>query len=295
MIRLLFALLLAVPLTLFASSPCGRLTLVSGQPVMPLGDHVSQTVYYTPHVCGTVPAWNGGWTATPFGELSVSLAGTTAGEIRDVFYSSGVLQLGPAWSGNVRTDPVFMAQGIWTNSQGHTYLGTVYISADGITKFQTKPTTIPYGAANVLGVWNAYNRIRVRAVNRTLTAEWQYASPMVRYADNSDRFSITWVDGLGHSPTYCRYLTSVSGVTSIATAATVGCGLDQHGYPLSLGGGNLTQGAVNSWSIGMQVEGSNDSSGLLGVHRWYAMEQTTNVPIRFYGNDFAALSLELEM
>ena len=292
--RTFLFLALFLPLLAWASPPCGRLTLVSGQPIVH-GDLVSGTVYYTPYICGTVPAWSGAaWVDVPLGEISVSLAGTTAGEIRDVFYSAGSLELGAPWTSDTqRSVTVYQSSGTWTNANWQTYLGTVLITENGQTRLQTKPAPVSYGANNVLGLWNAYNRIRVLAVNRNLNTSWSYASEGLRFANNSAQFSITWIDGLGQSISSCRYVSNVAGLSTKPAAATVGCGLDQYSYPINWNG-FLSQAALESTHVGMIGEGS-DMTVLIGKHRWNAMEQSTDVPILFYGNNFSALSVELEM
>lgn len=288
--------LLFLPLMALAAPPCGRLTLASGKPIMPLGDLVSSTIYYTPYICGTVPAWNGAaWVDTPFVELSLSLSGSVAGEIRDIFYVSGVLELGAPWSGNEqRSVPVYMVQGGWVTPSGKTYLGTVYITENGQTRFQTKPAPQWYGSNNRLGVWNAYNRVWVRAVNRDLAPLWGYGASSIRFANNSEYLSVTWVDGLAQSTSHCRYISSVAGQNASPAAATVGCGLEQYSYPLNWNG-FLGQAALNSTALGMAVEGSDMTDGRLGKRRWNAQEQSTGITILFYGNNFSALIVDVEM
>src|SRR2546423_9813873 len=92
-----------------------------------------------------------------------------------------------------------------------TYLGSFYATSNGHTKFQMKPSPSSYGSANMLGLWNAYNRIPIVAVNRDLNTSWSYANSGLRFADNSAAFHISWVDGLAQSQSHCRYISNVAG------------------------------------------------------------------------------------
>jgi hypothetical protein len=315
----LLALLLLIPAIAFASPPCGRLTLTAGQPVMTAGDITATAISYANYVCNTIPLYNGSVRSdTAVGELTLALSGSAhiAGNLYDLFAynNNGTVALasGPAWSSTTaRSAAISMFSGIWTNTapmalrlsggaatapaNQATYLGTFYATANGQTKFQMKPSPVSYGSANVLGLWNAYNRIPIVAVNRDLNTSWVYANSGLRFADNSSFFHISWVDGLAQSQSHCRYISSVAGSTNgPAAAATVGCGYDQTSYPINWNG-FLGQAALNSVEFGMSVEGEDVMPGALGLHLWQAMEQSTTAEILFYGNNFSALTVRLDM
>lgn len=279
-------------------TPQGRLTLESNKPIM--GPNVfSSSVYYTPFIGNSVPTWDGSgaFVDRAFSELSLSLSGTQAGKIYDVFASGSTpsLSLGTAWTSlAARAVPVSLVQGVWCESGSYrTYLGSVYTHAAGMAKFQTRPPRVPYGSANILGLYNAYQRVRTMAVCQDSNTSWSYANSGVRFADNSNAFRVYWLDGLAQSQVSAEYQSSVAGQSGSNAAATVGVIVDAN-YPLSLFGGSLNQAALNSTALGMMVEGRNWSPPLLGLHYWQAVEQSTVVPIMFYGNDFSALSIELD-
>lgn len=270
--------------------PQGRLTLQSGKPI-PTSDVSSPTLYYTSFEGDCVPLWSGSaWVDTPTAELNISLA--VADGLYDVFVTAAGLELSPWATLIAKSIPVGVVHGQWCDAAKRTYLGCVYVKS-GCATMQFKPTPIPYGTNNMLGLWNAYNRKPVRAVCKDLTESWVYGSYSARFANNSDRFRISWVDGLGHSLCKASYTTSVASMAAGLQAATVAPILDA-AYPLSVGG-ELSQGALSAANTGTGVEGRNFIHGALGLHYWQAAEETTPVPITCYGNDFSALVVELEM
>jgi hypothetical protein len=119
----------------------GRLTLVSGKPVMD-GDVTSSTLYYT-HDRGNQA---GGFTFTS--ELSVSLAGLPGNSIHKVFIGSAGIYLGSPGSGSLYgrgqygagifpghdpDPPLSRYNGVLVNSANDPYLGTIQIDPGGGT------------------------------------------------------------------------------------------------------------------------------------------------------------------
>ena len=272
----------------------GRLTLLPGKPVMDADCAQSQTLYYTPYTGNQVQAWDGqAFAPVKFAELALPLGAMRAGELRDVFFDGQALALGAPWAGNARVAPVAMVDGTWCDEQRRTYLGSVYAPEAGITRFQLKPAPVPNATCNMLGLWNACNRVRVRALCRDLTTSWSYANAGPRMVNNSNRWRISWIDGLAQSFVSASYQTSVAGVNGLPAAATVDAVLDA-AYPLQLNA-ELNQAALNSPQLGMMLEGRGETYPQLGLHYYQAVEQSTPVPIMFYGNDFSALTVDLEM
>lgn len=256
--------------------PWGKLTLQSGRAKM-LGNAYNNVLYYSPYECNNNA------------EISVPLNDMLKGYLYDVYL-------------NLSNDSLFIVHfdinlrvssgGLYyLNTGACLFLGTVYCYADGQCAWEPYRNS-PYGGDNILGVFNAYNRTPVLAINRNTNSQWQYANEGIRYADNSNLFRISWVDGLGD--VYCRgkYEVSVSGVNGNPSAATVGVGLDYSGYPLNWNG-LLPQSAMISEHEGMQISGWDHTDGSPGLHSWQAMEQTTQVPVNFFGNNFACLTAEL--
>lgn len=298
----------------------GNLTLVSGNPYMGgIDDLTASTIYYTPSESNKVPQLSGGnYADTPFSELTLTLNSSDhlADNVYDLFIATiggnVVLGSGPAWSTPIaRSAGIQMGGGVYSNSatmslvHGGTstsvaagdavYVGSFLTTANAQTKWQPKPAPSSYGVSAVLGLYNAYNQSPVYAVNRDSNTSWAYANAGVRYADNSNIWFVKFIDGLGKCKSRARYMANVAGTSSSPAAATVGVMFDQDNYPLNLGFGVLTQGALNSTALGMPVWGEDTCNGALGVHTWRPAEQSTAVSINFYGNNFAALTVEIEM
>lgn len=244
-------------------------------------DVTSSTLYYLP------------FQNNNFSAISLSLIGIEEGGLYDVNLDGNYLVLTP-WDGD--TPPVDSrtpSGGLYFNND-YLYLGTIYAIQDDVVKWQTHPTPSSYGCNNELGLFNAYNRLPVIAINEDLNTEWQYNSSGLRFADNSNLFRINWIDGLGDVFCEGEYQVSVAGLSSSAAAATVGVGLDQGEYPLCWNGG-FQQAALNGTALGMPVSGKFWTNGSIGRHFWQAIEQSTNVAIGFFGNDFACLIARLSI
>jgi hypothetical protein len=132
-----------------------------------------------------------------------------------------------------------MQNGIWTNTStvtltvsgggsttsisAHqaTYVGTFYATANGQTGMAFTPSAASGGTANILGLYNAYNRTKISAIERDSAASWTYAGLSWRAANNSISNRISWIDGLQQSSISAFY-----GVALTAGASTgVGTGI----------------------------------------------------------------------
>lgn len=248
-----------------------------------------------------------------------------SGKLFDIFiyWDSTLCRIatGPAWSSDTArgtgagTTELEKFKGLWVNknsitlrygsSSGDTasvaareatYLGTMYAHANGQCSMAMRPTRVNGGSNNILGLWNAYNRKWVAAINQDLVSPngyAAYASSAVRVFNNSNNNAITWIDGLGESFISSRFSTNTCNNGTANGAYTCGVGLDQN---TNLAGGLLPQTAFQSSSNdGAPVIGSLKSYPLLGKHKVYALEQSTSVPMLYFGNDFGGLELELEM
>ena len=260
----------------------GRLTLQSDMPIM--NDNIVGTMlYYTPYQTDDCS------------EISISLAEVVAGYTYDVFINVSLaptLHLIQNWSGNTRLSPLSKERGLYYSQDGLLYLGSVYSIVNGQVLWQPRNNPAPGGSYNQLAVYNAYNRLPVTAICRNSNTQWEYASYAVRQADNSNLFSIYWLDGLGDVHSNGRYTCSISGSSNSAAALTCGVGLDVHAAPFGWDG-LLPQGAMTSGQVGMQIMGENWTGGIMGIHSWSALEQGTPVPINVFGNNFACLTAQV--
>lgn len=217
--------------------PQGRLTLSSSLPVL-TGDATAQgTVYYLPYVGQKVPVYNGNiFSAYDIGAagLSIVLDSNAAhggyqqsGKNFDLFLfiNAGVLTLGtgPAWSTDtargtgVGTTQINMVNGLWVNTvimnakidatativnvaaSSGLYVGTLRATANGQTGMSFKPAAAAGGTNNILGLYNAYNRLRISGMSRDNTASWTDTAATWRGMNTSASNRISWVDGLQQS------------------------------------------------------------------------------------------------
>ena len=148
--------------------------------------------------------------------LTLDPAVHLANNIYDVFKVGGVLVTGPAWVGN--TPPA--------RTMG-TYLGTFLATANGKTSWVILPKQVAGGTNNILGVYNATNRVRV------LAHEWdsfdQYGDLLgtghvYELFHRSAKNKITWVDGEGIVQRSIRSNVTASQVSnSLSGGSTLNC------------------------------------------------------------------------
>jgi len=223
--------------------PQGRLTLVSGTPVMAAEEAGKSTIYYDCAPGKNIPYYAGsadGLDLISSCEISDALEASGTGVVNasgvfDEFYSHGGTALchatngsGGGWAsdtGGSNTargsgySQVHDTRGYWTNENSVsncyngttnecasacaadtlTYLGTFYTTAAGQTGVQFSPTAASGGAAPVMGLWNAYNRVRITVRNMDSNASWNTTNTGFVESDASANNRATWVDGLGQS------------------------------------------------------------------------------------------------
>jgi hypothetical protein len=310
----------AIPIT-----PGGRLTLTSATPVLSADVSGATTVYYTPYLSDLIPLYTEFFAPYVFTELSLALdsnSGHTgyqqSGKNFDlfVFNDSGTLRLGtgPAWSSDTArgtgagTTELERKNGIWTNkvsatmrfgsSAGNTvsvaanqatYVGTMRATANGQTSMVFKPSATAGGNANVLGLYNAYHRVRVQAMSRDSTSNWTYATTTWRSADNNANNRISFVDGLQSSAIDAMYQVGVD-VTG-SGAGLIGVNLDSTSATPGVVGQSNTSTTTNTIARESFVP-------QLGFHFVQAMEYSAGATTTFRGVLVAqqqALTVSLEM
>ena len=231
--------------------PQGRLTLASSAAVMTSDMVGATTIYYVPYAGQTVPVFNGSdFVGRSIGnQLALALDATdsdigyqASGRLYDVFVGLNGTTLdlctGPAWASSAsRSVAVHQVKGIWTNADAIacrygnttrdtfvcpasrcTYVGTMYATANGQTAMQFTPAASAGGSNNVLGLYNAYNRVMTYSTNLDSTDTWTLGISQDRGGqptDNSVRNRVTFVDGLQQSSAWA----TLREVCSSCTAA----------------------------------------------------------------------------
>lgn len=114
------------------------------------------------------------------------------------------------------TTELQMLNGIWVNKNAitltngagagtavaahqATYLGSFFCTANGQTGMAFSPAPTTGGAGTIMGLYNAYNRLRTLGRSRESTASWTYSTATWRAANNSIGNRVTFLDGLGQS------------------------------------------------------------------------------------------------
>ena len=267
-------------LGLISVPPQGRLTLSSTAPVITSDLTAQATIYYLPYNGCIVPIYDGTqFNYLALGSSGISLALDSnsihsgyqaSGSLFDVFVynNSGTLTLGtgPAWSSSTSrgtgagTTQISQVNGIWTNAVSitlrtgsasgstaavganqATYLGTMYATANGQTGISCTPSAAAGGSNNIVGLWNAYNRVPLASISRDSNNNWTYGTVTWREADNSASNRVSWVDGLGQSFIHGHY-------QCCAGSATVGSGA-QIGMLLNASSGGPNPIAINTTPI----------------------------------------------
>lgn len=239
--------------------PGGRLTLVSGTPVM-ASDQVSQSsVFYDPYNGqNTCPIFSGtSFTVTSFSEQTL---GMTAGKqlastLYDIFMfsNSGVATLcfGPAWQNSTAgscsrgtgagTTQISYLQGVLINTvqiaanngatsfsipaNQATYLGTLLVD----TVAGQVTCHFSYGQSRRFGLWNYYNRVPIYLKAGDPTASWTYALATIRAANAAAANSLTVLQGVAEEDYTFEHTTvgtNLGAGSATVPSATAGIGFN---------------------------------------------------------------------
>jgi hypothetical protein len=161
--------------------PQGRLTLVTGSPLMGSSTTNVNTMYYTPSAAGNgVPIWNGtSWQSyaitadltnvTTDATTNPAAVASTSNYDLFIWNNAGTVTLsrGPVWTNNTtRANALAVINGLFVNTSAitngpaanlGTYVGSARSSATSLWTF-TYGGTASGGTAGQLNVWNEYNR-----------------------------------------------------------------------------------------------------------------------------------------
>jgi hypothetical protein len=274
--------------------PQGRLTLVTGTPVMTSDQTAKGTISWTAYVGCAAPIYSGSaWSMmSAASDVTYTLSATAhlSGKLYDLFLynNSGSLALGtsPAWTSNTaRSNAISMLNGIWTNTSSitltvsggastttiganqATYVGTFYATANGQTGMAFHPAAASGGSNTILGLYNAYNRVRTSGWSFD-NASWPYTTNAVRAAHNSTSNRVSWVDGLQQSVVDAHlkmnFLTSGAGF-NMQWAMVVDS-------TSTISGAYAQASALAAYTPETEMVAHNSTSPLLGFHFFQATE-----------------------
>ncbi len=303
--------------------PQGRLTLLTGVPVLVTNETAKTTIFYALYVGDQVPIYDGSsFVQRTIIELSLALdsnSGHTgyhqSGKLFDLFvdYNSGTPRLvsGPAWTNSTtRADAIARLNGIWTNNASVvtrfgtgagdtatiganllTYVGTFYATANGQTGMNVQPTPAAGGTNNILGLWNAYNREPVTAFNQDSTASWSVTSASFEAlnvgASSGLLNRVSFVDGLAQSEIrVAHFETCAAGATFNAQFGSV-----------------LDSTTATPAGIGATTDSASSSTAPVpdrffpqtGFHYIQAVQKVSGGTATFAGGGFQGLTVSLEM
>lgn len=306
-------------LTLVPVAPTGRLTLSTGTPVMTSDVTGAATIYYTPYIGARVPIYDGSQ-YVPFVFSQLTATTTTGNQVANgvydlfVFSNAGTVTLafGPAWAtatsrgSGAGTTQLQQVQGLWTNQNAinltngassyagiavnrATYVGTVAITATaGQMAMQFKPTPAVGGNNTWLGVWNAYNRVVVRARSAENETFWDYNGTSFRAVNNSNNNRINWVDGLQQSRVLAEF-NQLSGLTNAGSNGAVAWD------STTTASGSLSSNQNYNASTSVINAFARDTNILIGRHYVQALEKAEHNTPRFYGFGIGGTVLEVEL
>lgn len=286
------------------------------------------TVYYVPYTGQYIPistaTFGGTYTEYAFGPLTLSLSSTyqTSNHIYDVyaFIVGGSPQIGfntTPWNSltgrSSGCDAIKLYNGIWVNSNSFTlvcsfnngstiyqstnagdatYLGSVYITSNGETTVNFKPSAAAGGTDNVIGIWNAYNRVPAHSICLDSASSWAQTSSGWQEVDSSPSNRITWLDGLQQTSVAAR-LTTLPQPNAANSSAQIGVDLDGSTATPNVFSDNY-YGSNTGYT---QLTAQETFTPQPGLHYVQAMQNVggTGANITFYGfGVYTALTLDFD-
>jgi hypothetical protein len=212
------------------SVSAGRLTLSTGVPVTTANILGAASIFFTPYNGNQIQIFDsvsGNFQANTFAELSQTLADATKSPLAAVANSNydmfvwidaGVVRCtrGPVWTSatvrgaGVNTSELTRSGGILVNAQDitngpragfGTYVGTIRTNA-AVQCDMMYTASGAGGGANLLSVWNMYNRVDVAAKNQDTTDTWPYTLDAWRAKDGNSNNRISFVIGIAEDAIY---------------------------------------------------------------------------------------------
>lgn len=254
----------------------GRLTLVTGTPVMTTSQTAKTTIYYTPFVGNCIALYNGStWDMLSFTEKSLSLSGFTASTPYDIwgYNNSGVLALeATAWTNDTtRATAIAQQDGVWVKSGTPTrrYLGTIRITGTtGQCEFSFGGLAAGGTAANLF-VYNVQNKVQFTATVRDSTDSWSYTTGSWRSMDNSTNNRVNYIQGIQFDTIEAYVMGLIYGFNA-TTLCGYGIGLDSTSTPAGGSFGGVF--AQNAGGTAFPAASRYDGQPSAGFHFIQALE-----------------------
>lgn len=261
------------------SLPGGRLSVVSGNPVLTNTTTGVGTIYYSQYLSTMCPIWNvtenkftmhdmGGTVFQALSDTTKSPAAAVANKNYDIFaWMDGTtfrISRGPPWTSDTArgtgagTTQLVNISGILTNfvniTNGPaaftgTYLGTIRTNGSALLDWNLGGAASG-GTAASLGVYNYFNRVTVGVEVKDTSATYTYTSSTIRQANASAGNQISFVMGVIEDALDFSYNPQLE-TTNVANAfQEVGMGLDTTTAFTSTTMFNITTSANNAVQYG---------------------------------------------
>jgi len=319
----------SIPMTSIYTAPQGRLTLTSNTPVMTADATAQTSIYYTPYQGNIVPIYDGAnMQCYTFGQLTMTL--NTSNQLNNknydlfVFLNSEVVTIGagPDWSAGTTpgsltargsgtgSTQLQQIDGLWVNANTitlktgsttysniavgqATYVGSVYMTANGQTQFNIKPAPANGGSNGFVGFWNAYNRVSLKTISRDNSGSYTYASNTWRGMNGNNNNRISWVDGLAQT-SLSAGLKTLAGTATASAQINIGVSLNSNSTAPNI----YATGDSPTATLGddyATICSEESFPPQLGFNFLQAMEQSGNaVTATFAPNAVQALILNLD-
>lgn len=274
--------------------PQGRLTLVSGSPVMNASASGIGAIYYTPYIGTLAPIYDGSnfvMTDTG-GELSQlntdatkSPAAVTNNSLYDMFVwnDNGTIRCtrGPAWTNTTtRSMALTRVRGTLVNSaaitngpavlQG-TYVGTVAANTTGLFSW-IYGGAASGGTAARLDLWNMYNRCTFNTRVTDTIAPYTYTTATIRQAGGSANNNVRYLIGVADDAPTFYYQQNVTTAATAGATCQISIG-DDSAIAFELGGTYFAaQAAIAATGTLDVVYTKGSTEPLVGQHTAYALE-----------------------
>lgn len=269
------------------STADGRLTTVSGTPILTTTQSAKTTLYYTPFKGNQIAVYSGSvWSVLTFAETSLSLSGYTANKNYDIwgYNNAGTLALdSTVWTNDTtRATALTTQDGIYckTGDTTRRYLGTVRINSTGGQIDWVIGTGGSGGVEAKITIWNENNRVLISNTIRDTAASWTHANNGTWASMNaSTNNRQTFVIGRSIEPVSAqmaiRSACATGGVGSVAFA------LDSTSTPISSQLFTANSGAATPpvTEIGGKFEGQISE----GSHFLQAIDFAGSAIATFYG------------